>query len=171
MHIKQLARKTFMPEYATLLDARLPIRPFTEGRATSTVHATMLDSLADDWDLVRDVRVNMLLHGPNETMLKAIAALRPNLLRPVVTRAGRSRAAFTAPHRGTLVLAEVGALSLHNQHRLLAWLDADAGRTQVIATTSTSLLPLMDAGAFLEALYYRLNIVYLDLTGGAAPLP
>jgi DNA-binding NtrC family response regulator len=52
-------------------------------------------------------------------------------------------------------------LALDDQQRLLDWLQECDGRARVISTTSATLLPLMESGAFLHALYYRLNTVCL----------
>ena len=64
---------------------------------------------------------------------------------------------------GTVVLHDVDRLGLRWQRELFAWLDAEAGRTQVVSTTSRSLLPLIAAGDFLEPLFYRLNTVHITL--------
>lgn len=42
------------------------------------------------------------------------------------------------------------------------------GNTQIVSTTTSGLLPLVATGGFLEALYYRLNIICIDVT---APSP
>jgi hypothetical protein len=64
---------------------------------------------------------------------------------------------------GTVVLHDVDRLSLRWQSELFGWLDTEAGRTQVVSTTSRSLLPLIAAGDFLEQLFYRLNTVHITL--------
>ena len=46
---------------------------------------------------------------------------------------------------------------------LLRWLERATGRTQVVSTTSTSLLPRVQDGTFVDTLYYRLNTVCLDV--------
>ena len=38
---------------------------------------------------------------------------------------------------------------------------------QVVSTAKAPLFPLVERGAFLDRLYYQLNIVYLDLTDHA----
>ena len=60
---------------------------------------------------------------------------------------------------------DITALGLDDQIRLLDWLGATDGRVQVISVTSRSVAPLIETGAFLSMLYYRLNVVCLDLTG------
>jgi hypothetical protein len=64
---------------------------------------------------------------------------------------------------GTVVLHDVDKLNLRWQRQLFAWLDTEAGRTQVVSTTSRSLLPLIATGDFLERLFYRLNTVHITL--------
>ncbi len=45
------------------------------------------------------------------------------------------------------------------------WLDRAPGRTQVVSTTPALLFPRVQAGAFIDRLYYRLNTVCMDVTG------
>lgn len=75
-----------------------------------------------------------------------------------------------APTACTLFLKEVGRLSLDHQHRLLATLiDATLAswparmRARVIASTSESLLDRVIHGTFDDRLFYRLNVIHLDL--------
>ena len=68
------------------------------------------------------------------------------------------------PSAGTLFLHEVGALTHDDQLRLLAWLERNTGRTRVICTASASLFAEVEAGRFIDTLYYRLNTVSLDVT-------
>ena len=70
---------------------------------------------------------------------------------------------------GTLILHEVGALTEDDQLRLLAWLEQIDGRTRVVSTTAESLFARVEAGLFIEALYYRLNTV--SITVGPASRP
>jgi transcriptional regulator of acetoin/glycerol metabolism len=55
-------------------------------------------------------------------------------------------------------------LRLQEQIRLLEWLALAAGRTQVISTSVAPLFPRVQAGSFIDTLYYRLNTVYVDVT-------
>jgi transcriptional regulator of acetoin/glycerol metabolism len=65
-----------------------------------------------------------------------------------------------------MVLHDVGRLQPHEQLDLLAWLEQADGRTQVVSTSATPLLPRVQCGAFIDTLYYRLNTVCVDVTGG-----
>jgi len=50
------------------------------------------------------------------------------------------------------------------QRRLLDWLERCAGRYQVVSTTTSPLLALVEARVFHDALFYRLNVVCVDVT-------
>jgi transcriptional regulator of acetoin/glycerol metabolism len=63
------------------------------------------------------------------------------------------------------VLHEVGALGILDQIRLLEWSAGARSNPQVISTTPAPLLPRVRAGAFIDTLYYRLNTVYMEVTG------
>jgi transcriptional regulator of aromatic amino acid metabolism len=54
---------------------------------------------------------------------------------------------------------------------LYNWLDEAAGRTQVVCTTPERLLPRVQAGAFMAALYYRLNVLYVEVPETFVPQP
>ena len=86
------------------------------------------------------------------------------------TRAGK----FELAHRGTLFLDEIGDLSVGGQSKLLRELEEKTvvrvGGSQaihtdarVIAATNRNLADLVRAKKFREDLYFRLNVVTLDL--------
>ena len=74
------------------------------------------------------------------------------------------------PVDGTLVLLEVARLNGKQQAQLLQWLDQSDPRPQVqiVSTTSRPLFSLVESGAFLADLYYKLNIVRMDLVGSGS---
>ena len=82
-------------------------------------------------------------------------------------RAGEGLALPPVGHPGSLILTDVGDLTLAEQHRLVVWLNENANRTQVISTSRRPLISMVVGGDFLPTLYYRLNTVYIDLTAGA----
>jgi DNA-binding NtrC family response regulator len=59
------------------------------------------------------------------------------------------------------VVREVDALDPREQRQLLESLQRAAG-VQVISVAAQPLYPLVQTGRFTDALYYRLNVVYLD---------
>jgi hypothetical protein len=117
---------------------------------------------------VRDTRANLLLQGPFDATEQVVMALRPFLLGPVETVQTGSPIAL--PAAGTvrsLIVCGIEQLSAGDQERLLDWMNAAPEPVQVITTTPASMMPLLESGGFLESLYYRLNIIYLTLDGGA----
>jgi two-component system, NtrC family, response regulator AtoC len=88
----------------------------------------------------------------------------------VANRIGR----FELAHRGTLFIDEVGLMPLSLQAKLLRALqEREIERVgesrptrfdaRVIAASNTDLLKLVKAGTFREDLYYRLNVVRIEL--------
>jgi hypothetical protein len=113
-----------------------------------------------EWEarLAVTARVNLLLVGESDALL---AAMHSTLRSPITS--WRPDDPWPAlPEAGTFILREVNRLDLAGQLRLSGWLDRTTGSVQTISTAATSLLPLVEAGGFLESLYYRLNIVCID---------
>lgn len=86
----------------------------------------------------------------------------------------RSIGVFEKAHGGTLVLEEVGSLSRPAQAKIVGLLHDNTFRrlggsrlieidTRVLATTTHDLKSEVDAGRFNEDLYYRLNVVPLEV--------
>jgi len=134
-----------------------------------------LGALARDWRHARSSnvslllagipRVNVLLIGINGGVWNHLETLMPDLNEPVTTWTRGQQFVLPLPsRRGTMILHDVGGLSHMDQSRLLEWLELSGGRTQVISTTSSALLPRVENGAFNDTLYYRLNVVCVDLT-------
>lgn len=89
---------------------------------------------------------------------------------------GRPRAVgvLERAHGGTLVFEEVGALSLETQTRIVSFMHDNTFRrlggrklievnTRVLATTTQDLKSAVGSGAFNEDLYYRLNVVPIEV--------
>jgi DNA-binding NtrC family response regulator len=69
---------------------------------------------------------------------------------------------------GTLILVDVASLTLADQQRLHAWLDGSGNGVRIVSTGPESILPMIRVGAFMEALYYRLNTLVLECQEGGA---
>ena len=124
-----------------------------------------LDDCLDAWQLARTANTNLLLTGPENITSTLVDALFPFLREPVIAlRPGEPLVLAPTAEIGTLILHDVWRLALADQFRLLNWQDRATRRTQVISTTSTPLLPVVNAGGFLGELYYRLNTVSLEVT-------
>jgi transcriptional regulator of acetoin/glycerol metabolism len=97
-------------------------------------------------------------------VVDALRTLQGMCRQPVVTHRPPDALVLPTPSdAGTVILRDVSCLSLNDQHRLMAWLDGNCGRTQIIATDTRPVWPRLQTGAFLASLYYRLNIIYVDL--------
>ena len=122
-------------------------------------------SPTSDLDLARGTRTNLLVVGDDDVVAGLITSLWPSLATPIVVRqrGERLRLSPLFPPVATIVIYDVDTLTRHEQRALSHWIAAK-GRTQVVSTASKSLRPMLQAGAFNEALYYRLNVVTLDPT-------
>jgi hypothetical protein len=118
-----------------------------------------------DLQLMRMPRVNLLLMGPDNVIQNVLNALLPNLRASIrYWCPGEPLVLPLGAQPGSLILRDVGALTPEDQIRLLVWLESTAGRTQVVSTTSSPLLAQVEAGAFLDTLYYRLNTMCVNVT-------
>lgn len=70
--------------------------------------------------------------------------------------------------RGTLLLEGVHRLTLSQQIALYDWMTWGGKNTQVISLTTTAIDGLVKSGRFLEGLFYRLNMVRLDIRSAPA---
>jgi Sigma-54 interaction domain len=116
-------------------------------------------------ELARLNKVNLFAIGGDDVAATLVASLWPHLVTPVVTRHRGEPLRLPPASRPvwTIVLYGVDTLTTEEQHTLNQWLCARRGGTRIVSTASQSLLPLVEAGAFNDALYYRLNVVTLDL--------
>jgi DNA-binding NtrC family response regulator len=71
---------------------------------------------------------------------------------------------FPERKKGTLLLTDVAKMSLSQQLEVYDWLSVGCENLQVVSISSAPLRPLVDDGRFLEGLFYRLNVIYLDAT-------
>ena len=115
--------------------------------------------------LKKSPRFNLLLIGRGRRASKILDTILLNHSDPrTAWFPGRHLVLPPVAQTDTLILTEVGALELDEQLRLYEWMDRVQGRTQIVSTSEAHLLPRVDAGAFLEALYYRLNTVCIDVS-------
>jgi transcriptional regulator of acetoin/glycerol metabolism len=107
---------------------------------------------------------NLLLNGVNSANRERIEGSLVRPRRPITRwQPGEPLVLPSSASTGTLILHDVGLLPHDDQLRLLTWLEHSAGRTRVVCTTSASLYDHVEAGAFNETLYYRLNILLVDV--------
>lgn len=109
-------------------------------------------------------RPNVLMVGPDAAVDSTLATLRGVCRLPIATNwAASSLVLPLSSLTNTLILRDVGSLPPEGQQHLMAWLDDAHGRTQTIATSADALWPRLQTGSFLARLYYRLNMIFLDL--------
>jgi Sigma-54 interaction domain len=118
-----------------------------------------------EWQLLVSARPNVLLEGAQETTDVIVAEAMGWLPMPHATWRG---AAPSGDRPATLVVRSISEFDRDQQHSLLDWLDAPGDRVQVICTTAEPLYPMVGRGVFLENLYYRLNVLRLDVAAAAA---
>jgi transcriptional regulator of aromatic amino acid metabolism len=113
---------------------------------------------------VTTTQLNALVVGPDDAVRALVSGLRERVAAPVIEV--HPAAAVTLPEAaavGTLICYDVANLGLDQQRRLIEWLDQAAGRTRIISTASIPILPLVEQRQFDDALYYRLNTIYVEL--------
>jgi hypothetical protein len=135
-----------------------------------------METLRNDCRLARTARVNLLVTHTEGLLQNLLEWLMPDLEKPLVTWRSGERLVLPpdAPPAAwprTMILQDVGALTLKDQRRLLDWLEQAAGHTQVVSTTPGPLWPRVEAGAFNDTLYYRLNTVCMDATAYPVDAP
>ena len=117
-----------------------------------------------DLHLMTRRRVNLLLIGPDGVIQDTLYSLGPELPKPI--RTWSAPAPLELPHpsqSGTLILRDVALLAPMDQSRLCTWMEKAAGRIRVVGTSSEPLMAQVDSGAFLDHLYYRLNVGLVDM--------
>jgi Sigma-54 interaction domain len=123
----------------------------------------------DDWSLFRGTHPAALLIGSASSATAALVRLRPNLRRPLVHWWPWAVGEPPQTTTGTLVMWDVDSLSERQQAQLLTWLESRVANVQVISISERPLFPLVRRKEFLDSLYYRLNVVCLELSNVEGP--
>ncbi len=123
-------------------------------------------SVHRELNLARTTKANLLLVGREPVVLSLVSLLlpEPNAGATVRRQDGRLLLPSASSRGGAVVVRDVDALTREEQRSLIDWLDSASTRTQVISTASVPLLPLVETCQFNDALYYRLNTVYIDVS-------
>jgi hypothetical protein len=132
--------------------------------ASSLMEARAARTRLSDLLLLAASPVNLLVVGRERMTRAVLDQLRRRLRQPVLEwRAGDTLPLPVYPATGTLMLYEVGALRADEQTRMLEWMGHSPGRWRVVSTNTAPLFPLVTLGRFDDALFYRLNVLYVDL--------
>jgi hypothetical protein len=123
-------------------------------------------SQVDEWSVIRRTNLPVLFVGPAASVKPALARLRPHLGGPVSY--WRPAVATEPPSttRGALVIWDVDTLDGEQQQRLLAWMAGRGANVRVVSIAERPVFPLLRRKVFLDALYYRLNALYVTLEDG-----
>jgi Sigma-54 interaction domain len=117
-------------------------------------------------------RANLLLVGVDDRLQRLLELLSRDYREPVEIWTPDEPLVLPPVDRvKTFILRNVEQLSHVDQGRLFNWLDEAAGRTQVVSTAAEPLLPRVYAGVFMSALYYRLNVLYVEVPETLIPRP
>jgi hypothetical protein len=120
-----------------------------------------------DWNTFVGSRANAVLVGSEEAALGVWTAMWPSLQKPIHW-VEAERLILPRTSAGTVILQGADTLSASDQQQLFRWLEGDARATRILTTTRRALFPLVESGTFLEALYYRLNVILLILEPGGS---
>ncbi len=131
--------------------------------SASELQGTSIPSIAE-WRSICASRHNVLLEGPPACTEAVLHLLKPHLDKPVTLKRSGAPLDLHTARGGALVMHDIGAFSGVEQDRILGWLDDPHSRTQVVCTTTEPLFSLVTRGLFDETLYYRLNVILLQLT-------
>jgi len=112
-----------------------------------------------DWHLLVTTRTNALFEGPIPHTEAVLGMCTPSLTSPIGLWTGGP----PTVRPETLVVREVGELTLDAQQVLLDWIDSAGHGVRILATSAQPLFPLVQHDAFLSELSYRLNVLRLDL--------
>jgi Sigma-54 interaction domain len=118
-----------------------------------------------DWSALLASDANAVVVGADSAIVRLWTSVWSRLRKPVCwVESGRL---WLPPQlAGTLVLRNVSDLIQQDQVRLLDWLSEDGRSIRVLASTPRPLFPDVEAGAFLDRLYYRLNTLHFFLKPG-----
>ncbi len=154
-------------------------------RAGFITRSAIMEEKLGQAHMVAGTDAHVLITGESgtgkEMLARAIHRASPRRAKPFVTvncsglgEDQLDERPFRSAEGGTLLLDEIGALPMPAQLRLLQMLrasapeppgaaDAVALNVRIISTTNQDLPALLATGAFRDDLYYRLNVVHIDL--------
>jgi hypothetical protein len=106
-----------------------------------------------------------MVAGPRAATGAALGALRSVFRAPFCEwHTGQPLSALSLGAARTLILDDASALTPDDQQVLQSWLQGAEPALQVVTATSVPILPLVQAGTFDAALYYSLNVIYLEVS-------
>jgi hypothetical protein len=113
-------------------------------------------------------RPNFLVHCAPDDCQDVVTQLTRSCTEPVHSCLLPGRLDLPDQPGGTLLLARVEEMSIDQQIDLFDWMSAWQSTVQVVSIATTRLERLVARGQFLEGLFYRLNVVYLEARSSRA---
>lgn len=104
-------------------------------------------------------RPNVLIQCPPGQIGPLVERLRAWAVHPFQTSVVTGELPLPTGMDGTTLVHDVSALTVAQQILLYDWMAPRAGKVQVIAITTVPLEPLVERGHFVQALFYRLNVL------------
>ena len=132
--------------------------------AVPTTDASAVESHYAEWRLLTEQPCNVLLEGSVPATDAFVRLLLPHVREPIVEHRPPATLNLPAGETGALIVRDAAALSRDDQRRLSAWIGDAGSGAQIITTASCALFPLVEAGVFDAALYYRLNVLLLRVS-------
>jgi hypothetical protein len=120
-------------------------------------------ALAETVAVLRRLRPNLLVLGEPEAIELALEQICPYLAEPVVFWSPWTSPTWPDEPFRTLIVSDADEMSLEQQQRLMSLNEGADGTMQVVSTAKTPLFDVVEQNAFLERLYYQLNVLMLDL--------
>jgi hypothetical protein len=141
-------------------------------RLPSTVDRSLAQSPITDEGLARltKLNLNLLIMGEDEAVAGFVASLWPHFVAPRIVRRPDEQLRLLSTSRppDTILIYDVDTLTRPEQDALYRWMNAGNNRTRIVSTTTKSLVPKLETGAFNDDLYYRLNVLTFDLRSSVA---
>jgi hypothetical protein len=145
------------------------LRAFMKRGARALSAAAAPDTIGFDLNMtrrmLREGQARALVIGPCRATDAIVRALRADSSSPVLDVRGDRLILPENP--GTLFIHDASTLGAADQVRLLEWLDQSPPGTSVIAITAEPLFPVVQRGRFLPDLFYRLNLIVIDVSEGS----
>ncbi len=120
-----------------------------------------------DWETIVHGEPNVLVCGEQPFIEAFLDALKRETSRPIRRCANTRSLLVSKIAAGTLVLDDPSSYDETDQRALLAWLEHDGLEVQLITTTRKPMFDLVQAGRFLDTLFYRLNTIHIELACAA----
>jgi hypothetical protein len=130
---------------------------------TGELSLSLLSPYQAEMQILRTGHPNVMIEGTVADTDDVLLLLQPYLAQPITWKRPGAPLVLAGEEPRVLILEQVTTLSAEDQSRLIEWLDHRRVRIQVVSTTERPLFELVSRGLFDAALYYRLNVILLNV--------